>query len=140
MKQEKDINCVVRGCRNSSDQGEFIGYFCLPCYETATTGEGVHSTVYKNMENIIKSSPPPHKKFYFAVFEVTSSGFAITIRSKNISQKMIDKHPIQYQFDMNELIDTERHSLTSGKRRENWKVLNWKEVSFDEYNEFNGCL
>lgn len=40
--------CLVHGCGNTSDQGQFVGEICSPCYEFITTGEGRHSSVYRN--------------------------------------------------------------------------------------------
>lgn len=31
--------CVVKGCSNHSDEGEFVGEFCRPCYTMLTTGK-----------------------------------------------------------------------------------------------------
>lgn len=138
MKSEESKVCVVRGCRNSSDGGEFVGDFCKPCYDTATTGEGVHSTVYKNMKKVL-SSPSPDLKFYFAIFEVTFTGFSIASGGTSIIQEIIDVHPIQHQINMNGFYEPEYNtSALNSTRKEQWKVLDWKEISFDEYGKYKG--
>jgi hypothetical protein len=31
--------CIIYGCNNKKNQGNFIGNLCVPCYEMITTGE-----------------------------------------------------------------------------------------------------
>jgi hypothetical protein len=40
--------CVVQGCENKSDLGEFIGSLCSPCFVYLSEGAGVHSRAYRN--------------------------------------------------------------------------------------------
>ena len=35
--------CIVKGCLNYSNEGEFIGDLCVPCYEMLTTGRIHHA-------------------------------------------------------------------------------------------------
>jgi hypothetical protein len=48
MKKRKRIPCVVLGCSNHTDEGEFVGVFCRPCYDFAAMGQGQHSQSYRN--------------------------------------------------------------------------------------------
>jgi hypothetical protein len=32
------VRCLVHGCTNFSDQGEFVGDLCAPCHKILTTG------------------------------------------------------------------------------------------------------
>ena len=36
--KSKPKKCLVKGCKNRSDQGTFVGDLCYPCYEMLTTG------------------------------------------------------------------------------------------------------
>lgn len=45
-------NCIVKGCTNTSKQGEFVGDICKPCYEIITTGRNTPTTSILN--NIFK--------------------------------------------------------------------------------------
>lgn len=39
MEGETNVKkCLVHGCKNSSDQGTFIGDLCSPCHNMITTG------------------------------------------------------------------------------------------------------
>lgn len=40
--------CIVLHCENHSQEGNFIGDLCAPCYEYITTGNGKHSQAYRN--------------------------------------------------------------------------------------------
>lgn len=45
------IKCIMKGCTNHQDQGEFRGDLCLPCYNNVTTGKiGKGSTVLHDMQ------------------------------------------------------------------------------------------
>ena len=44
--------CVVKTCTNKSDQGQFIGNFCFPCWDAITDPDRSgtkHSTIYRQM-------------------------------------------------------------------------------------------
>lgn len=40
--------CAVQGCTNYSNQGQFKGSFCMPCYTFLTTLKGQSSQAYRN--------------------------------------------------------------------------------------------
>jgi hypothetical protein len=40
--------CIVKGCRNTTDGGNFVGDLCVPCYEYIVHGEGIYSQAYRN--------------------------------------------------------------------------------------------
>lgn len=42
------MKCIVKDCENHKDQGVFVGVLCMPCYNFLTTGEGIHSQLYRN--------------------------------------------------------------------------------------------
>lgn len=42
------IKCVVPNCVNESDQGDFAGCVCMPCYEYLLLKSGTHSQAYRN--------------------------------------------------------------------------------------------
>ena len=44
----ESINCLIPGCTNRSNEGNFVGEVCRPCYEYLRTGEGKHSQAYRN--------------------------------------------------------------------------------------------
>lgn len=39
MNDANSCKCVVKGCSNHSDEGEFVWEFCSPCYTMLTTGK-----------------------------------------------------------------------------------------------------
>ncbi len=41
---KKSTKCIVYGCTNHTDEGEFKNDICLPCYEMLTTGKIKPST------------------------------------------------------------------------------------------------
>ena len=48
MFGKKVKTCKVFGCTNKSNEGTFVGEFCLPCYMYITRSEGTHSQAYRN--------------------------------------------------------------------------------------------
>jgi hypothetical protein len=44
--------CIVMGCENHDDEGEFVGDLCSPCYKFVTSGRGIHSQAYRNAKQI----------------------------------------------------------------------------------------
>jgi hypothetical protein len=40
--------CLIPGCKNRTDQGEFEGDLCRPCHNYVVKGAGVHSQAYRN--------------------------------------------------------------------------------------------
>jgi hypothetical protein len=40
------IKCLVKGCKNYTDQGSFIGHLCSPCYNMLTTGKIGHGETF----------------------------------------------------------------------------------------------
>jgi hypothetical protein len=41
-------SCVIPGCDNRTDQGDFVGDLCSPCHSYITRNEGTHSQAYRN--------------------------------------------------------------------------------------------
>lgn len=48
--EQKQVACIVKGCRNHRGEGLFIGELCSPCHTFITTGEGKHSQAYRNSQ------------------------------------------------------------------------------------------
>ena len=44
------MKCIVKGCKNHSDQGHFVGELCWPCHEYISRGEGRYSQAYRNCQ------------------------------------------------------------------------------------------
>ena len=42
------VACLIPGCRNRTDLGDFKGDLCLPCYHYVVRGTGTHSQAYRN--------------------------------------------------------------------------------------------
>ncbi len=42
------MKCIVKDCKNHTNEGGFIGDLCSPCHEFITTGQGVCSQAYRN--------------------------------------------------------------------------------------------
>jgi hypothetical protein len=40
--------CIVRGCNNQKNQGNFVGDLCVPCFEFIAEGVGIYSQAYRN--------------------------------------------------------------------------------------------
>lgn len=40
--------CLIPGCRNRTDQGEFKRDLCMPCHNYIVEGTGTHSQAYRN--------------------------------------------------------------------------------------------
>lgn len=40
--------CIVKDCRNHTDEGEFVGDLCFPCHEFIVNNKGAHSQAYRN--------------------------------------------------------------------------------------------
>lgn len=45
--------CAVLGCDNRMGGGLFHGFLCAPCHGFISTGEGVYSQAYRNMQTTI---------------------------------------------------------------------------------------
>lgn len=48
QRDELEMKCIVKNCKNHTHQGQFVGDMCLPCYQFITTGQGRYSQVYRN--------------------------------------------------------------------------------------------
>lgn len=46
LNEEKRMKCIVNNCNNYTDQGEFVGELCSPCYRALTTGDTTNTAVY----------------------------------------------------------------------------------------------
>jgi len=46
--------CLVRGCENKSDQGEFEGDLCRPCSDFVLRGKGRYSQAWRNMLEVAR--------------------------------------------------------------------------------------
>lgn len=82
------------------------------------------------------------KKYYWTLFKIVRHSWNAEGMSKGCNtfhaQHMIDTHPLQFQHDMNEKYGREfEDSPPSGhKARENYELINWKELTKEEYEQF----
>ena len=44
----KTIKCMVKDCKNHSNEGGFVGDICSPCYQFIAHGKGTNSQAYRN--------------------------------------------------------------------------------------------
>jgi len=42
--------CIVLNCGNHRHEGKFVGDLCVPCYTFISTGDGVYSQAYRNVQ------------------------------------------------------------------------------------------
>jgi len=40
--------CMIPGCLNHTDEGDFVGDLCAPCHSYLVLNKGVHSQAYRN--------------------------------------------------------------------------------------------
>ena len=86
------------------------------------------------------------KKYYFIIFECTryawnDKGISRHDPSVNTCQGIIDKHPIQFQLDCNEKYGRQQpESAGGGTFREEYKIMNWIEMSKEEYKKYAGYV
>jgi hypothetical protein len=40
--------CLIPGCANHTDEGDFVGDLCGPCHSYLVKNKGVHSQAYRN--------------------------------------------------------------------------------------------
>lgn len=82
------------------------------------------------------------KKYYWVLFKITKCGWDAkgisTGRNEFNVQELSDTHPIQLQLDRNQEYGVEfDNSPPAGhKSREKYELLNWKEVTEEEYTQF----
>lgn len=55
MSRKKHVRCVVMGCQNHRDEGEFVGNMCVPCHRFVVEGVDVACTsqAYRNALHFI---------------------------------------------------------------------------------------
>lgn len=54
--------CKIKDCTNTSEQGEFVGKMCRPCYLHEKFGVGRHSQAYRNAVEEEKNKTPVYFK------------------------------------------------------------------------------
>jgi len=42
------MKCKIPNCRNLTEEGQFIGKLCVPCYEYIIDKKGITSQAYRN--------------------------------------------------------------------------------------------
>jgi hypothetical protein len=81
-------------------------------------------------------------KYYFVYYECEICGWnqsGMSTGSNEVnSQCIIDIHPIQFQLDCNEKYGSEKELSNGHKKREEYKVISWQELTLEEYKEYKG--
>lgn len=85
------------------------------------------------------------KKYYWALFHITKNGWnekgMCKPESKFNSQHVIDVHPLIFQAEMNEKYGEEFEDEPMGHTsREQFQLLNWKELTKEEYENFKDLV
>ena len=86
------------------------------------------------------------EKYYWALFEVKKYGWNEKGISTGCSTMKHDDvlkiHPIQYEIDMNDKYGKEftDEPPKGYKSREEWQLLNWKDITEEEFNKFDGWV
>jgi len=77
-------------------------------------------------------------KYYFINYECDSytSGHGPSAMHTSKVQAITDKHPIQWQLDTNEKYDKWSDDGHGGKCREDYRVMNWQNLTVEEYKEY----
>lgn len=80
-------------------------------------------------------------KFYWVLYkkerDIINPNRPLETRHIENLQELVDVHPIKWQIEMNERYNSFCLSVDKVNRvREKYTVVNWKELSEDEYNEF----
>jgi hypothetical protein len=55
LLEEKNMKCYIYGCENNSEQGNFVGNLCAPCYYYLYENKGKHSQAERNERQIISA-------------------------------------------------------------------------------------
>lgn len=83
-------------------------------------------------------------RYFFVYYECKSWGWSpdgtSTGSDTQKAQTLIDTHPLQWQLEVNKKYDKEREVAGGYKRRENYTVINWKEITLEEYKEFESKI
>ena len=83
-------------------------------------------------------------KFYFIIYmykrdtRKKDNTFRDSVIFTN-QQKLITEHPLKWQQEVNEKYQP-KHPYPGGFESETYIVLNWKELSEDEYNRFKDAI
>ena len=100
----------------------------------------------ENKQPIVKTLST-RKSYYFVYYECKSYGWKPkdmggTSTGCNIQhcQTMTDIHPLQFQLDCNKKYGSEHETSGGHTSREEYMVLNWIEVSKEEYKKFKGYI
>jgi len=79
------------------------------------------------------------KKYYFIYYECYKVTWKDNVVQSNVTMKcqdLCDIHPIQYQVDFNEEYGKEHDNGYGGTTRETCLIMFWKELTGDEYSQF----
>jgi hypothetical protein len=83
------------------------------------------------------------KKYYFIFYRckyVDWPKIGPTISGTIENTEFTDIHPIQWQIDCNEEWGKEHPATGGGKRREEYMVIHWQEVTQEEYEKYKGWV
>lgn len=59
------MKCLVKGCKNNSEAGTFIGELCTPCHQMITTGD-VHPKNITFIGDLARAAAMVQKRNHFA--------------------------------------------------------------------------
>lgn len=68
--------CIIDGCNNTKDQGNFVGDICSPCYELLTSGDlDKHKQGTSFIHKIKKCNCKPKEKYVDIEVDFTDEEF-----------------------------------------------------------------
>ncbi len=66
----------------------------------------------------------------------TSTGHHIS----ELQELLIDTHPLRFQLECNEKYGHQHDAGGGYTSKEEYLVVNWKRITKEEYDQFNGCV
>ena len=83
-------------------------------------------------------------KYYFIFYQCTTYGWnsegVSTGSHTQLAQDIVDIHPLQWQIDCNKKYGKQHPTHGDHTKREEYLVMNWKELTEEEYNKFSGWI
>lgn len=77
--------------------------------------------------------------FYFVYYECNIVTSGVSTKSYNQKcQRIINEHPLRWQIEVNKKYNKFREVEGNGIKKKEYIVINWKELTIDEYLEFKG--
>ena len=83
-------------------------------------------------------------KYYYVFYKCKCFGWKPSGQSTGVSeiecQTIINIHPLQFQINCNEKYGKEHETSGGHTAREEYTVVNWIELTKDEYDEYHGQI